>query len=142
MPTVAARTLIQPDRLSSLLAANVVADVTNKASCDAAAQGVLQAFGRIDVLVNNAGITQPVKTLEITGADYDRILDVNLRGERVFPVVDVLRERRVPMVFTTGYEQWALPDAYADVPRCEKPVETYRLVRALFGGSIPSTGPA
>ncbi len=58
----------------------LVADVTDKASCEAAAAAVLQAFGRIDVLVNNAGITQPVKTLEITGADYDRILDVSLRG--------------------------------------------------------------
>jgi NAD(P)-dependent dehydrogenase (short-subunit alcohol dehydrogenase family) len=58
----------------------VVADVTDKAACEAAAAQVLQAFGRIDVLVNNAGITQPVKTLDITGADYDRILDVSLRG--------------------------------------------------------------
>ena len=58
----------------------IVADVTDKASCDAAAATVLHALGRIDALVNNAGITQPVKTLEITGADYDRILDVSLRG--------------------------------------------------------------
>jgi NAD(P)-dependent dehydrogenase (short-subunit alcohol dehydrogenase family) len=58
----------------------LVADVTDKASCEAAAAAVLAAFGRIDVLVNNAGITQPVKTLDITGADYDRILDVSLRG--------------------------------------------------------------
>jgi NAD(P)-dependent dehydrogenase (short-subunit alcohol dehydrogenase family) len=58
----------------------LVADVTNKASCDAAAAAVLKAFGRIDSLINNAGITQPVKTLDITGADYDRILDVSLRG--------------------------------------------------------------
>ncbi len=58
----------------------VVADVTDKASCEAAAAAVLKAYGRIDVLVNNAGITQPVKTLAITGADYDRILDVSLRG--------------------------------------------------------------
>jgi NAD(P)-dependent dehydrogenase (short-subunit alcohol dehydrogenase family) len=58
----------------------LVADVTDKASCDAAAAQVLKALGRIDILVNNAGITQPVKTLEITGADYDRILDVSLRG--------------------------------------------------------------
>jgi len=58
----------------------LVADVTDKASCDAAAAEVLKVFGRIDVLLNNAGITQPVKTLDITGADYDRILDVSLRG--------------------------------------------------------------
>ena len=32
------------------------------------------------MLVNNAGITQPAKTCDITGADYDRILDVSLRG--------------------------------------------------------------
>jgi len=58
----------------------LVADVTNKAACEAAAAAALEAFGRIDILINNAGITQPVKTLDIAGADYDRILDVNLRG--------------------------------------------------------------
>src|SRR3954462_1048149 len=58
----------------------LVADVTDKAACEAAVAQVLEAFGRIDILVNNAGITQPAKTLDITGADYDRILDVSLRG--------------------------------------------------------------
>ena len=58
----------------------LVADVTNKASCDAAIAEVLQAYGRVDVLVNNAGITQPRKTVDITGADYDAVLDVSLRG--------------------------------------------------------------
>lgn len=58
----------------------LVADVTDKASCEAAIATALKTFGRIDVLMNNAGITQPVKTLDIGGADYDRILDVNLRG--------------------------------------------------------------
>jgi NAD(P)-dependent dehydrogenase (short-subunit alcohol dehydrogenase family) len=58
----------------------LVADVTDKAACEAAVARVLETFGRVDILLNNAGITQPVKTLEITGADYDRILDVSLRG--------------------------------------------------------------
>ncbi len=58
----------------------LVADVTDKAHCEAAIAAVVEAFGRIDILVNNAGITQPVKTLEITSEDYDRILDVSLRG--------------------------------------------------------------
>jgi NAD(P)-dependent dehydrogenase (short-subunit alcohol dehydrogenase family) len=58
----------------------VVADVTNKDSCVEAVGQVLKALGRVDVLLNNAGITQPVKFLDVTGADYDRILDVSLRG--------------------------------------------------------------
>lgn len=73
----------EPDVAAAKLGAGhlgLVADVTDKAACEAAAAEVLKRFGRIDVLVNNAGITQPVKTLEITGADYDRILDVSLRG--------------------------------------------------------------
>jgi NAD(P)-dependent dehydrogenase (short-subunit alcohol dehydrogenase family) len=58
----------------------LVADVTDKASCERAAQAIVQQCGRIDVLVNNAGITQPRKTLDITAADYDAVLDVSLRG--------------------------------------------------------------
>ena len=75
----------------------LVADVTDKASCEAAAAEVLKTFGRIDVLLNNAGITQPVKTLDITGADYDRILDVSLRGtlymsQAVLPAMRVQKQ--------------------------------------------------
>jgi NAD(P)-dependent dehydrogenase (short-subunit alcohol dehydrogenase family) len=55
-------------------------NVTDKAACDAAIAAVLAKYGRIDVLVNNAGITQPVGTLEITPANYDSVTDVSLRG--------------------------------------------------------------
>ncbi len=58
----------------------VVADVTDKGSCERAAKAVLAACGRIDCLVNNAGITQSRKTADITAADYDAVLDVSLRG--------------------------------------------------------------
>ena len=58
----------------------LVADVTDKASCEQAAAAIVQRLGRIDILVNNAGITQPRKTLDITDADYDAVLDVSLRG--------------------------------------------------------------
>lgn len=75
----------------------LVGDVTDKAACDAAAAQVLEAFGRIDILVNNAGITQPVKTLDITGADYDRILDVSLRGTLYMSqaVLPAMRQQKV-----------------------------------------------
>ena len=72
----------------------LVADVTDKTSCEAATKEILKAYGRVDILVNNAGITQPVKTLEISGSDYDRILDVSLRGtlymsQAVLPTMQV-----------------------------------------------------
>ena len=59
------------------------------------------------------------------------ILDINLDGERVYPLAERLRARRVPFVFATGYDDWVLPQAFGDVPRLEKPVETAALARAL-----------
>lgn len=55
-------------------------DVADKASCDAAATAVLAAFGHVDILINNAGVTQPVKIMEIDEASWDRILDINTKG--------------------------------------------------------------
>jgi len=58
-----------------------------------------------------------------TGTRIDAaLLDVNLKGEQVFPVADALAKRRVPFVFTTGYDASALPESYRHVSRCEKPV--------------------
>jgi NAD(P)-dependent dehydrogenase (short-subunit alcohol dehydrogenase family) len=58
-------------------------DVTNMASCTQAIASVLAwpaAQGRVDVLVNNAGITQKRGISEITADDYQRVTDVVLRG--------------------------------------------------------------
>ncbi|KQQ87623.1 SDR family NAD(P)-dependent oxidoreductase [Aureimonas sp. Leaf324] len=58
----------------------IACDVTDKASCDAAAKAAIEAFGQIDVLVNNAGITQPIKTLDISLENWGKVIDVNLTG--------------------------------------------------------------
>ena len=55
-------------------------DVTNRADCDRAVTEVLKAFGHVDILINNAGITQPVKVWDISEPDWQRIQDVNLKG--------------------------------------------------------------
>jgi NAD(P)-dependent dehydrogenase (short-subunit alcohol dehydrogenase family) len=55
-------------------------DVTNKPACQKAAEQVVRECGRIDVLVNNAGITQPLKIMDIEPENYEAVFDVNLRG--------------------------------------------------------------
>ncbi|ARP93710.1 SDR family NAD(P)-dependent oxidoreductase [Bordetella genomosp. 13] len=74
----------------------LVADVTDKSACEAAIGAVLEVYGTVDILVNNAGITQPIKTLEIGGSDYERVLDVSLRGSLYMSqaVLPTMRARR------------------------------------------------
>ncbi len=55
-------------------------DVGDKAQVDALVAHTLAAFGRIDVLVNNAGIFRAADFLEVTEADFDAVLRVNLKG--------------------------------------------------------------
>ncbi len=55
-------------------------DVTNEAQCEAAREAVHKRFGKLDVLVNNAGIGHVGTMMQTTGADLDRIYGVNVRG--------------------------------------------------------------
>ncbi|MFY8125613.1 MAG: 3-oxoacyl-ACP reductase FabG [Hydrogenophaga sp.] len=55
-------------------------DVTQRDQVDAVVAAVLARHGRIDVLVNNAGITQDARLQNMTQAQFDRVIDVNLRG--------------------------------------------------------------
>lgn len=58
----------------------IACDVTDEAACVHAAARVIEIFGHADILVNNAGITQPLKIMDIKPDNWDRVLDVNLRG--------------------------------------------------------------
>ncbi len=65
--------------------------------------------------------------MEVDGA----ILDINLRGEMIFPAADLLAGRGVPFVFTTGYDASAIPNRFGAIARCEKPVDMAKVVQAL-----------
>lgn len=65
-------------------------------------------------------------------AQFDfAILDVNLDGQEVFPVADILRERGLPFVFVTGYGGRGLPDVYRSRPTLQKPFQLEDLDKTL-----------
>ena len=57
-----------------------VMDVTQRSVVDAVVARAMAQFGRIDVLVNNAGVTQDARLQKMTPEQFDRVIDVNLRG--------------------------------------------------------------
>ena len=76
-------------------------------------------------------------------ADFDvAILDVNLNGQTVSPVAEILVERGLPFVFATGYGERALPEPFRDRPMLLKPFQQEHLGRMLsrvFTG-VPALG--
>ena len=67
-------------RADGAQAQGFVVNVTDRAQVDAMVQAVLAAWGRIDVLVNNAGITRDARLQKMTPEQFDAVIDVNLRG--------------------------------------------------------------
>ena len=61
------------------------------------------------------------------------VLDINLRGELVYPLVAELTRRGVPVVFVTGYDAVAIPADYGAIPAWSKPFDYNALA-----GMLPS----
>ncbi|MFC0408826.1 response regulator [Roseomonas elaeocarpi] len=66
------------------------------------------------------------------------LLDVNLQGEMVWPLIDALMVRNVPVVLVTGYDADVIPRPYADLPRHEKPATARDFVQTLARMMTPS----
>lgn len=74
----------------------VALDVSDAASVEAGAAAALEAFGRIDILVNNAGVTRDMLLMRMSEADWDTVLDTNLKGAFLLTKAvsrDMLRRR-------------------------------------------------
>jgi CheY-like chemotaxis protein len=49
------------------------------------------------------------------------LLDIHIRGERVFPLCELLESRGISFAFTSGYADWQMPKRWEDRPRLHKP---------------------
>ena len=56
-------------------------DVSNKSEVDSVVSEIVKKFGQLDILINNAGIVQFKPFLELSEEDWDRTIDINLKGE-------------------------------------------------------------
>ena len=71
-------------------------------------------------------------TLVEDGRSVDAaVLDINLRGDSVFPFADLLAQRGVPFVFATGYDRASVPARFADAPYLAKPLDKAGLAAVL-----------
>ena len=77
------------------------------------------------------GTIAEAKELAVAGEFDCAVLDVNLDGEEIFPVADILMQRGMPFVFVTGYGEGSLPEAYRSRPTLQKPFQTERLEKTL-----------
>ena len=68
----------------------------------------------------------------LDGEKYDAaILDIHIRGERVFPLCDLLAAGGVPFVLTSGYADWQIPEKWDDRPRLQKPYTIDQIEQVL-----------
>src|ERR1700685_2131931 len=79
-------------------------NVAKAEDCRRAIDQTIDVFGNMYILINNAGITQPLKIMDISPADWDAVMDVNLRG--VFclsqAVIPHMRQRRRGSISNTS----------------------------------------
>lgn len=87
---------------------SITADVANKAQVQQLVQQVLDTFGGIDVLVNNAGIIRDNLISNISEQDWDQVLDVNLKGaflccQAVFPTLKSQRSGKIVNIVSRAW---------------------------------------
>jgi hypothetical protein len=69
----------------------------------------------------------------IESQDIDAaLMDVHIRGERVFPLCEVLAAKGVPFILTSGYADWSMPEKWRDRPRLQKPYTLGAVEEALY----------
>ncbi|HEY9697787.1 MAG TPA: SDR family oxidoreductase [Trichocoleus sp.] len=101
-----------------LEAFNLPLDITNEQQIEAAIQKIIDQHGKIDVLVNNAGTDLTVAIEELSVADWDRIINVNLRApfilaKTIFPLMKQQGGGHIVNIASTAAKRaWANASGY------------------------------
>jgi NAD(P)-dependent dehydrogenase (short-subunit alcohol dehydrogenase family) len=99
-------------------AAAMTVDVSRPEDCEEVVRRVIAEFGRIDVLINNAATDLTIDIEQLTVADWDRMLRVNLHGpfylaKQVFPLMREQRRGHIVNIASTASKRaWANASAY------------------------------
>ena len=95
-------------------AIGVVADVSKVADLQQLIDEAVKAFGRVDIMVNNAGVETRTSVLDTTEAQYDRVLDINLKS--AFFGTQVAAQQMIKqggggriINITSVHEDWPMP---------------------------------
>lgn len=102
------------------------------------AQTLAQAGAQVIGPISNVG--EAIEWLRENWPIDAAVLDINLSGEKVFPLADALVERSVPFIFTTGYDTDIIPQRFREIPRIEKPARPARVIREV--AAVVRTCPA
>lgn len=98
---------------------------------DDLARAVKSAGGHVAGIVGDCA--DAIALLKIDRLIDGAILDLNLRGEMSYPIADILRDRGIPFIFATGYDEAAISSGYENVRRLEKPFDASVLAHTLVG---------
>jgi DNA-binding response OmpR family regulator len=84
-----------------------------------------------------ADVIGPCPSEDAASAEVERqrpdavIVDINLGGGPSFKLADSLKERGIPFVFVTGYDQDVIPPQFDEVERLQKPVELRQMIEVV-----------
>ena len=78
-----------------------------------------------------ASLPQAIRLMQHRDRPDAAVLDINLCGVDVFPLAEELMAGGVPMIFLTGYGEGSIPEKYAPIARCQKPMAPADVVDRL-----------
>lgn len=110
----------------------IAADVAQNQDCQRAVNKVVDTWGRIDILFNNAGIIRRQTVVDLDEEDWDRVLAVNLKAVYLMSklVIPLMHQQQKGVIINTG-SGWGLVGGPAAAAYCASKAGVINLTRAM-----------